>query len=65
MGRPASIQLAILVDRGHRALPFQADYIGKNVPTSNSEIIHVQVVEFDGKDQVVLCDRAQIPERGR
>ncbi|MBP7401578.1 MAG: bifunctional pyr operon transcriptional regulator/uracil phosphoribosyltransferase PyrR [Clostridia bacterium] len=65
MGRPASIQLAILVDRGHRELPFRADYIGKNVPTSNSEIIHVQVVEFDGKDQVVLCDRAQIPERGR
>jgi len=57
MGRPASIQLAILIDRGHRELPIRADYIGKNIPTSRSELIHVQVSEFDGVDQVVLCDR--------
>ncbi len=48
MGRPSSIQLAILVDRGHRELPFRADYVGKNVPTSTSELISVQVPELDG-----------------
>ncbi len=65
MGRPASIQLAILVDRGHRELPIRADYIGKNIPTSRSELVHVQVDEFDGIDQVVLCDRIPPAERGR
>ncbi len=63
MGRPASIQLAILIDRGHRELPIRADYIGKNIPTSRSELIHVQVMEFDGVDQVVLCDREQRAEK--
>lgn len=63
MGRPASIQLAILIDRGHRELPIRADYIGKNIPTSRSELIHVQVTEFDGVDQVVLCDREQQAEK--
>ncbi len=48
IGRPSSIQLAILVDRGHRELPFRADYVGKNVPTSTSELISVQVPEYDG-----------------
>jgi pyrimidine operon attenuation protein/uracil phosphoribosyltransferase len=57
MGRPASIQLAILIDRGHRELPIRADYIGKNIPTSRSELIHVEVVEIDGQDRVVLCER--------
>ena len=47
MGRPSSIQLAILVDRGHRELPFRADFVGKNVPTSTSELIKVQVPEYD------------------
>ncbi len=47
MGRPSSIQLAILVDRGHRELPFRADYVGKNVPTSTSELIRVHLPEFD------------------
>jgi len=54
MGRPENIQLAILIDRGHRQLPFRADYVGKNVPTSLSEKIDVQVEEFDGATQVVL-----------
>ena len=55
MGRPASIQLAIMVDRGHRQLPVRADYVGKNVPTSNSESIRVEFIEVDGTDRVVLC----------
>ena len=59
LGRPHQIQLAIMIDRGHRELPFRADYIGKNVPTSNSEVIHVQISEIDGMDQVVLCDAEQ------
>ncbi len=57
MGRPSCIQLAILVDRGHRELPIRADYFGKNVPTSKSELIHVKVDEVDGQDCVVLCDK--------
>ena len=48
IGRPSSIQLAILVDRGHRELPIRADFVGKNVPTSTSELISVQVPELDG-----------------
>lgn len=58
MGRPASIQLAILIDRGHRELPFRADYVGKNVPTSKAEQVHVELMEVDGKDQVLLCEEA-------
>lgn len=54
MGRPSSIQLAILVDRGHRELPFRADYVGKNVPTSTSELISVEVPEFDSSTSVKL-----------
>ena len=49
LGRPAAIQLAVLIDRGHRELPIRADYVGKNVPTSRNEIISVQMTEFDGK----------------
>ncbi|NLO62979.1 MAG: bifunctional pyr operon transcriptional regulator/uracil phosphoribosyltransferase PyrR [Clostridiaceae bacterium] len=59
MGRPASIQLAIMVDRGHRQLPIRADYVGKNVPTSNSESIRVELIEVDGEDRVVLCDEVR------
>lgn len=58
-GRPASIQLAILVDRGHRELPVKADFIGKNVPTSYGEEIRVHMKEIDGDDSVFLVD---IPE---
>ncbi len=54
LGRPQKIQLAVLVDRGHRELPIRADYIGKNVPTSNEEVIKVHVDSFDGKDNVEL-----------
>ena len=53
-GRPANIQLAVLVDRGHRELPIRADYVGKNVPTSRSERIQVRLLETDGVDEVVL-----------
>lgn len=53
-GRARSIQLAVLIDRGHRELPIRADYVGKNVPTSKREIIKVQVVEIDGADQVLV-----------
>jgi pyrimidine operon attenuation protein/uracil phosphoribosyltransferase len=53
-GRPRAIQLAVLVDRGHRELPIRPDYIGKNVPTSDSERIEVLVTEEDGIDQAVI-----------
>lgn len=54
LGRPQSIQLAVLVDRGHRELPIRADYVGKNVPTSRTELVKVDIVEIDGADQVAL-----------
>ena len=53
-GRPKSIQLAVLIDRGHRELPIRPDYVGKNIPTSHSEIVSVMVDEFDGKTGVAL-----------
>lgn len=53
-GRPARVQLAVLVDRGHRELPIRPDYVGKNLPTSLSERVHVQLLEVDGVDQVLL-----------
>ena len=54
LGRPKSIQLAVLVDRGHRQLPIKADYVGKNVPTSSGESIRVHLKEVDGEDAVLL-----------
>ena len=54
LGRPRVVQLAVLVDRGHRELPIRADYVGKNIPTSLRETIHVQLVEHDGVDAVLL-----------
>ena len=54
VGRPKSIQLAVLVDRGHRELPIRADYVGKNVPTSKSEIISVKLIECDAEDSVSI-----------
>lgn len=54
LGRPRSIQLAVLVDRGHRQVPIRADYVGKNVPTSSDESIRVHVREVDGEDAVLL-----------
>ncbi len=53
-GRPSQIQLAALVDRGHRELPIRADYVGKNVPTSRDEIVDVRLAEIDGADEVLL-----------
>jgi pyrimidine operon attenuation protein/uracil phosphoribosyltransferase len=53
-GRPSTIQLVVLVDRGHRELPIKADYVGKNVPTSRRETIHVRLAEIDGRDEVTL-----------
>lgn len=54
IGRPKAIQLAVLVDRGHRELPIRADYVGKNVPTSKQEIISVELLEVDGEDSVKI-----------
>ena len=54
LGRPRAVQLAVLVDRGHRELPIRADYVGKNIPTSLREAVHVRLVEDDGVDGVLL-----------
>ena len=54
IGRPAAIQLAVLVDRGHRELPIRADYVGKNIPTSKDEDVTVAIAQLDGQDRVTL-----------
>ncbi len=59
LGRPATIQLAVLVDRGHRELPIRADFVGKNVPTSRSELVEVKVKEVDGTDRVDILEIVQ------
>jgi pyrimidine operon attenuation protein/uracil phosphoribosyltransferase len=64
IGRPASIQLAVLVDRGHRELPIKADFVGKNVPTSIDEEIQVRMTEVDGEDAVFLLSVKRQPEEG-
>ena len=56
VGRPAKIQLAVLIDRGHRELPIRGDYVGKNVPTSRKERITVRVAEYDGENGVYVCE---------
>jgi pyrimidine operon attenuation protein/uracil phosphoribosyltransferase len=56
IGRPNAIQLAVLVDRGHRELPIRADFVGKNVPTSRKEVVEVHMSEVDGEDFVALYD---------
>ena len=55
-GRPRRIQLAVLVDRGHRELPIRADFVGKNIPTSRAELVEVRLPEFDGETGVYLMD---------
>lgn len=55
-GRPEFIQLAVLVDRGHKELPIRADYVGKNIPTSKDEIVKVQIKEIDGTDSVEIYE---------
>lgn len=59
LGRPQSIQLAVLIDRGHRELPIRPDYVGKNVPTSQREIVSVRLQETDGEERVVILERPQ------
>ncbi|GAC57334.1 bifunctional protein PyrR [Gordonia hirsuta DSM 44140 = NBRC 16056] len=54
LGRPAAVQLAVLVDRGHRELPLRADYVGKNIPTARDEDVDVHLTEYDGDDAVVV-----------
>jgi len=63
-GRPQRVQLAVLVDRGHRELPIRPDYVGKNLPTSTAERVHVRVRELDGVDQVAIR-RAPVAEAAR
>lgn len=57
LGRPSQIQLGVLIDRGHRELPIRADYVGKNIPTSEKEIIVVQLDEVDGDDHVSIYEK--------
>jgi len=59
LGRPRSIQLAVLVDRGHREMPIRANYVGKNVPSSRHEAIKVQLTETDGIDEVSITDTSE------
>jgi len=54
LGRPAWVQLAVLVDRGHREVPIKADYVGKNIPTSREQQVEVRIEETDGRDEVVV-----------
>ena len=56
-GRPQFIQLAVLVDRGHKELPIRADFVGKNVPTSKDEIVNVMITEIDGEDSVKIYEK--------
>jgi pyrimidine operon attenuation protein/uracil phosphoribosyltransferase len=58
-GRPRAVQLAVLVDRGHRELPIRADYVGKNLPTSQREVVHVLLAEVDDTDAVLIEDGGQ------
>ena len=60
-GRPVAIQLAVLVDRGHRELPIRADYVGKNVPTRKDEEVQVRIAEVDGEDSVVVGEGVREP----
>ena len=59
LGRPRTIQLAVLVDRGHRELPIRPDYVGKNVPSAISEEVIVHLIETDGKDEVVIISKEE------
>jgi len=58
LGRPKSIQLAVLVDRGHRELPIRADFVGKNIPTGKNETVEVRLIESDGVDEVVIVEKS-------
>ncbi|MBU1090537.1 MAG: bifunctional pyr operon transcriptional regulator/uracil phosphoribosyltransferase PyrR [Candidatus Omnitrophica bacterium] len=62
LGRPNSIQLAVLVDRGHRELPVRADFVGKNIPTSQKETVEVRLQEADGSDEAVIIEQSNEDE---
>ncbi|HUL79242.1 MAG TPA: bifunctional pyr operon transcriptional regulator/uracil phosphoribosyltransferase PyrR, partial [Vicinamibacteria bacterium] len=64
-GRPARIELAVLVDRGHRELPIRADYVGRSLPTSREEAVQVLVREEDGRDEVALVRKEEPPPAGK
>ena len=64
LGRPQTIQLMVLIDRGHRELPLRADYIGKSLPTSRREIVQVHLKEIDGRDDVLITEPAAL-KKGR
>ena len=64
LGRPQSIQLMVLVDRGHRELPLRADYIGKSLPTSRREMVQVHLKEIDGRDEVLIAEPVSL-HKGR
>ena len=61
LGRPRAVQLAVLVDRGHRELPIRADYVGKNLPTSQREVVHVLLAEVDAQDSVTISGEGGKP----
>lgn len=63
LGRPRSIQLAVLIDRGHREMPIRADYVGKNIPSARHEEIQVRLVETDGVDEVAIISPLQTNQR--
>ena len=62
LGRPCSIQLAVLIDRGHREMPIRPDYVGKNIPSARQEEIQVRLVETDGVDEVAIVSPAEKPD---
>jgi len=57
LGRPKTIQLAVLIDRGHRELPIRPDYVGKNIPTAKNETVEVRLTETEGRDEVVIVEK--------
>lgn len=57
LGRPSKVQLAVIIDRGHRELPIKPDFVGKNVPTSSKEVIEVRVTDIDGEDSVFIMEK--------
>src|SRR5207244_12481334 len=61
LGRPRAVQLAVLVDRGHRELPIRADYVGKNLPTSQREVVHVLLTAADTQDSVTISGEGRQP----
>ncbi len=63
-GRPAYVQLAVLINRGHRELPINPDFVGRNVPTSRTERVHVRLLEVDGEDRVAITRNVPTPRNG-